>query len=331
MPDRLSGDRATQTGGNRAERASAKPSQPRTSPLAKLEAALASLDKPWTILRAKETGNGRSDVTFVGLHPEKGIALIDLEPARPSHAVAGLRVALIRAQNGGFTVREPPIVPVVVARDEIFRLAARIEAAFAEMPRCALQNRDWPELAVASLTAEHAQLVPLTRQPRVGPGSPKPETARRTEPPPAAVRRDAAPRGADAGNALEEAPPAAAAPRRDPSPGNDARPANGSGAYPSLLRRPDIELPRIDSSQLDMSRMTRNLNPRRIDATGSPEQSRAEASRPEQSRPEQNRPIEREQASPSPEMRDGPGRPVPPPRQARVVAGERMFDSEWNP
>jgi len=323
MPDR-SGDRATQAGGNQTEHASARPSTPRPSPAAKLEAALASLDKPWTILRAKEAETGgRTGAAFIGLHPEKGIALIDLEPARPSHAVAGLRVALIRAQNAGFTVREPPIVPVVLSRDEISSLAARLDAAFAELPRCAIQNRDWPDLAVASLTAEHAQLVPLARRPKAAPAAAaKPETAKRAEPSPITVQRDELQRGKDAGNAPREGRPAA--PRRDQAPG-DARPANGSSVYPSLLRRPDIEPPAIDSSQLDVSRMMRNLKPRRIDAARSPEQSKVEPLRPER-----NHSNEQERLGSSPKLRAASDANAPPP-QARVAAGERIFEPEWNP
>lgn len=306
--------------GKQTERTSERSSPPGQSPLAKLESMLARLDKPWMILRAREAGSsGRSPgLAFIGLHPEKGIALIDVEPARPSHAVAGLRVALLRAQNVGFTVREPPIVPVVLSRGEIPNVMARIEAAFEEMPRCAIQNRDWPELAVGCLTAENAQLVRLERRPKAAPSAPvqsKPETAKRAEPPPITVERDAPERGKGSGNSQQEAH-AAAAPRREPAAGGEARHANGSSAYPSLLRRPDIEPPRIDSSQLDMSHMMRNLKPPRTDT---------------KSRPEQSRPIARK-PDPSPKMRDAASDgPVPPPPKAQVIPLDRMFDSAWNP
>lgn len=309
--------------GKQAERASERSSTPRQSALVKLESMLARLDKPWTVLREKETGgSGRAlGVAFVGLHPERGIALIDVEPARPSHAVAGLRVALLRAQNVGFTVREPRIVPVVLSRGEIPNFAARIEAAFAEMPRCAIQNRDWPDLAVASLVAEHPQLVLLERRSKAAPSAPssssKPETAKRAEPPPITVERDAPQRFKDSGASREEVRPAAAQ-ARDLAPGGEARRANGSSAYPSLLRRPDIQPPHIDSSQLDMSPLMRNLKPRRVDP---------------QSRPEQSRPTAREQPDPSPpEIRDAAGdEPVPSAPTARVIAMDRMFDPAWNP
>jgi hypothetical protein len=309
--------------GKRAQRASDRTPTPRQSALAKLEVALANLGKPWTVLRERETGsNGRAlGVAFVGLHPEKGIALIDVEPARPSHAAAGLRVALIRAQNAGFTVREPPIAPVVLSRGEIPNFMARIDEAFAEMPRCAIRNRDWPELAVASLTAEHAQLVLLGRQPKASPSVPapsKPEVAKRTAPSPVAPQQDVPQRGDDAGTALKEAGFSAAAPRRDSAPRDEARHANGSSAYPPLLRRPNIEPPRIDSAQLDMSGMMRNLKPRRLDA---------------QSRREQSRPIAQEQPDPSPpDIRDAASdEPVPSAPTAQVIAMDRMFDPAWNP
>jgi hypothetical protein len=327
--------------GKQAERASEGSSTPRQSALAKLELMLAKLDKPWTILRERQAGsNGRAlGVAFVGLHPEKGIALIDVEPARPSHAVAGLRVALLRAQSAGFTVREPPIVPVVLSRDEIPNLAGRIEAAFAEMRRCAIQNRDWPDLAVASLTAEHPQLVLVERRPKAAPAAPsssRPEAAKRAERPPITVEherptitveRDARGRGKGSSTSQEEARPAAAAQRRDPAPGGEVRRANGSSAYPSLLRRPNVEPPRIDAAQLDMSRLMRNLKPPRTDIrrTDTP---RADT----QSRPNENRPPEREQHGSSPEIRDATGGgPVPPPPTARVIALDRIFDPEWNP
>ena len=311
--------------GKQTERTSERSSTLGQSALPKLESMLAKLDKPWTVLHAKEAGSSvRSPggLAFIGLHPEKGIALIDVEPARPSHAVAGLRVALLRAQNAGFTVREPPIVPVVLSRGEIPNFMARIEAAFAEMPRCAIQNRDWPELAVDCLTAENAQLVRLERRPKAAPSAPapsKPEAAKRAEAPPITVERDAPERGKGSGNSQQEAH-AAAAPRRDPAAGGEARHANGSSAYPSLLRRPDIEPPRIDSSQLDMSRMMRSLKPPPTDTTRTDTKSR----------PEQSRPTARE-PDPSPEIRDAASDGSVPPPKARVIPLDRMFDPAWNP
>ena len=137
--------------------------QPRA--LDRIDTALRSLRPPWKVLR--ETGiaadRSRLGAAFVALHPERGIALVDLAPARPDAATTWVRVTLLRAGGGVFTVREPPIMSVTLSPEEIPDCVSRIEACFAGLPPCALPDKDWPDVAVATLTAQHAGLVPLRR------------------------------------------------------------------------------------------------------------------------------------------------------------------------
>ena len=133
--------------------------------LDRIEAALGSLPHPWTVLR--ETGiikdGSRLGAAFVVFHPDKGIALVDLAPARPDAATTWLRVTLIRAGGGLFTVREPRITSVSLSPEQISLCLSRIEASFAGMPLCAIPDKNWPEVAVAALTSQHVGLVSLRR------------------------------------------------------------------------------------------------------------------------------------------------------------------------
>jgi len=132
--------------------------------LDELAAALLVLPVPWMVLReagAADDGNCLG-ASFVALHPERGIALVDLAPARLNANIPWLRIILIRAGGGAFTLREPPITSVLLSIEEIPRAAARIEASFADMPRCAIPEEEWPVQAIAALAAGDVHLVRLT-------------------------------------------------------------------------------------------------------------------------------------------------------------------------
>lgn len=132
--------------------------------LDELGAALLALHGPWTVLRDADAADGENGfgASFVAFHPEKGIALVGLAPARLSASVTWLRVILIHAGGGAFTVREPPIAPVPLSREEIPNACSRVEASFADMPGCSIPRKDWPRQAIAALAAEHVRLMPLT-------------------------------------------------------------------------------------------------------------------------------------------------------------------------
>ena len=84
---------------------------PRRRALNALGTVLGTLPAPWRVLRdASPSGEGAGlGVRFMALHPNFGIALVDLAPARPKAALAPLRALLTRGNGAIFTTREPPI------------------------------------------------------------------------------------------------------------------------------------------------------------------------------------------------------------------------------
>lgn len=171
----------------RPNRSTPPTNAPRPDVLDTLGAALRALPAPWTVLHDKggnDDGYGLG-ASFIALHPEIGIVLIDLSPAKPEAAIAWLRVLLIGVGEGTFTAREPPIAPVVLSRDEIPEAALRVEASLRECPACAIQDKAWPKVAIAALMAEHANLAPMERGPKAVPDEAlqsAPEEATRAKP-----------------------------------------------------------------------------------------------------------------------------------------------------
>jgi hypothetical protein len=135
---------------------------PRRRALNALGTVLGTLPPPWRMLRdASPSGEGAGlGVRFVAIHPNLGIALVDLAPARPKAALAPLRSLLTRGNGTIFTGREPPIATVLLARDEIPLAAARVEATLAELPPSGIANPAWPEIAIALVTASYPHMMP---------------------------------------------------------------------------------------------------------------------------------------------------------------------------
>ena len=224
--------------------------------LDELGTALLALRAPWTVLRDAEAAEGGNDfgASFVALHPEKGIALVDLAPARSNANIPWLRILLIHAGGGVFTLREPPIVAVRLSPEEIPKASTRIEAAFAEMPPCEIVEGDWPIQAIAALAAGNMNLMPLT--PR-GRSNFKPKRASTSD-----ALKPANARSRAAEQKWSEGPPAlSASPAAVPAevPADELAPAHGQRspareAFP-LTMRLRLNVPRIEAPTPHLLRM----------------------------------------------------------------------------
>jgi hypothetical protein len=121
----------------------------------KLQAALSALPPGWRVLRNRRPapGDGPPWVTFIALHPGKGIALIDILPADPAAAIAPLDEFLALTGYEAFSAGDPPIVAVALAADAVETVGERLAEAFATKPPCGIENAIWPEAAIELLMA----------------------------------------------------------------------------------------------------------------------------------------------------------------------------------
>ncbi len=145
--------------------------QPATAPSvpAGLGAALATLPPPWTVFRqggfslfdgaAGEIYGG----LYLALHPEKGVALVDLAPAQPGSAVPRLRTLLRQTGLAAFTADEPPIIALALTRGEMHTVAWRLAEAFSAATPCRIKNSAWTEIAAGALVARFPHLTQVQR------------------------------------------------------------------------------------------------------------------------------------------------------------------------
>jgi hypothetical protein len=107
---------------------------------ARIEAALDHMAPGWTLLRDCVLGP-RQMVHYALLHPDIGIALVDLAPGRLPEAVASLRRRLdqvgFRMEFGGM----PPIVYRSLQPNQIDRLPEVLSWAFGREEPLALRSR----------------------------------------------------------------------------------------------------------------------------------------------------------------------------------------------
>src|SRR5260221_2840180 len=112
-----------------------------------LAATLAGLAGPCGALRSQlvAAAEGPPWVKYVLFDAERGIALLDFAPARPSRGIAPLKAFLAES---GFADRyrgELPVVAIALAPGEIPLVAERIAATFAAAPPCAIADTSWCE------------------------------------------------------------------------------------------------------------------------------------------------------------------------------------------
>lgn len=129
---------------------------------ARLEATLASLPDDWTLLPRRRIGGADGpEIGFVLLHPEIGIALVDLLPARPDDGIEPLR-DLIAADHAIADDDVLPVVAVALKPNEIADVGDRLAAAFDAAPVCDVADPAWPRRAIdLLLDAEDAAMSPL--------------------------------------------------------------------------------------------------------------------------------------------------------------------------
>lgn len=134
--------------------------------VARLEAMLATLPDEWLLLRDRAIGGaGGPRAGFVLIHPEIGIALIDLAPARLSAAAEALEDVLAAEQFLGED-DTLPVVTVAVDPGDIPIVGEQLGDAFDAMPPCDMAERNWPRRIVDLLLhAEDAAMLPLPTAP----------------------------------------------------------------------------------------------------------------------------------------------------------------------
>ncbi len=149
---------------------------------ARLEDTLARLPDAWTLITDRRIGGGDGPhVAWVLLHPEIGVALVDLAPAQPERAVGALRALLDGADPAYRDWERVPIVAVATTPEEGAAIGQRLADAFAAAPPCPAADPAWTDRVIGLLlSAEDAAMAPVRkraplepelswRPPRVGP------------------------------------------------------------------------------------------------------------------------------------------------------------------
>lgn len=134
-------------------------------PVGGLGVALASLQTPWAVFR--QSGFSLSDGArgeiyggiYIALHPEKGIALVDLTPAEPANALPRLRQLLRATRVEAFLHDEPPLLGVALKRSDLEIAGKCLYDAFAGAAPCAIKDANWTGIAVNALAAQYAELT----------------------------------------------------------------------------------------------------------------------------------------------------------------------------
>jgi hypothetical protein len=128
---------------------------------AALADTLAALPEEWVLLRRRQIGDAAVDAVLV--HPNVGVALIDLEPAAPERARSELAAWLERERFSQFFEGDLPIVAVGVEADELAGVGDRLEAAFAAAPPLGIGDPDWADAVVELLLVpSDVQMTPTS-------------------------------------------------------------------------------------------------------------------------------------------------------------------------
>ncbi len=126
------------------------PAEARDPTLSSLLDTLTGLPDPWTLLAERAIGD-TDRVGAVLVHPEIGVALIDVAPRDAGPAAAALGELLARERFAEFFPGELPIVAVSVAAEDIPGIGERLAEAFDAAPRLSIADRDWSDAVVELL------------------------------------------------------------------------------------------------------------------------------------------------------------------------------------
>jgi hypothetical protein len=214
------------------------------APTAGLGAALARLPPPWTVFRQGgispfDTGGGEIyGGLYIALHPERGIALVDVEPAQPAKALPRLGALLRETGLPEFAGAAPPAIAMVLTRADIPLASLRLSKAFEAAPF--IKSPTWTKVVAGALMARFPDLKQLQRAGGTASASDLAGTG--TAAPAAAA---AAPAEAPRTSAFVAAAPAAAAPARparSPAPRLTAGdPMSTDRATPPRHTRPSMD------------------------------------------------------------------------------------------
>lgn len=156
-----------------------------------IEATLARLSDAWTLIVDRRIGGDAGPhVAWVLLHPEIGIALLDLGRAELEPAMTAVGTLIESSDADRDALAGVPIVALPLASDDGDRIVQQLADAFADAAPCRSSDEDWVGRVIGLLlTAEDAAMAPL-RAPVAEPAArPEPKVAARPsqrdwEPPP---------------------------------------------------------------------------------------------------------------------------------------------------
>ena len=110
-------------------------------PLSRLAATLARLPDAWLLLLGRRIGATPVDAVLV--HPDIGIALIDVGPRPPDAAHAALRAWFYLEEFDFRFPGELPTVALSIAQEAIEAIGAALAAAFDAAPLLSIEDPDW--------------------------------------------------------------------------------------------------------------------------------------------------------------------------------------------
>jgi hypothetical protein len=127
-------------------------------PQTAIETALLALDPDWMALADLLIGDGPDGISadYVLMHPQRGVALIDVAPGHGEDAVAGFRNFLENEDFAQFFPGYLPIVGLLMRPEDAPQLAARLDAALASLPPLGIVEPDWAEMVNTLLIASEA-------------------------------------------------------------------------------------------------------------------------------------------------------------------------------
>lgn len=127
------------------------------------------LGRDWAVIRTcRLRPSDRGSSPTILIHPERGIAVLDVLPSATPDAVEAVRAKLHLARFAGIFAGHLPVVHLQAAPRQTPSLPAMLEEAFAALPPLSLPGGDaWTGVATRALLAE--QHSPrLEPQPRAG-------------------------------------------------------------------------------------------------------------------------------------------------------------------
>lgn len=117
-----------------------------------LDGMLAGLPDDWTVLRERRVGGLHGAYAdFVLVHPQIGVAVVDLVPGDPQPAVDALRRHLGRERFSEFYQGFLPVVGLSIADAEIASVGDRLAEAFERLPELDIADGEWAEAVVELL------------------------------------------------------------------------------------------------------------------------------------------------------------------------------------